>query len=904
MAKDFEYKEIRTLLSDEKSYLEKETRFANEYSTLKQTVRTLLNSEEGKKICADFIRDEAVFDHGNVVYETEELSQLMKKIYQILLLKQGYAKAGASLSAKEKINEAMKKASSASGFLRWTFAGRSSQNEAQNAIAYLNSAEVSAFNQSADELERILKNNEKVSVSDAWEAFDTSKNPFINLLFKEKELGYISGSAVKEFEEVNGKYTDLKSAYTSLRSLMRPKRDQIRKAVNSFRSEEALRILENMSVDEMAKEHPGIRYKALKDGGYADVASVYNAIEADLSGLRGISEESAASLKEISTEIYHSTVETVKPRLSADRRTPAATELVQAVYAYQQFRTKFNEAKAWWSKHHNETEDASKYLNQINASIRWIFYSGQIKDQTARSYRLLKDALSSKECDAVKKLNEDLSRQIKITPEAAWADFTNQPIVYTNILEELIPQLFAQDPYYGIPEELAKEIQDEAYFPNGLLCELRRYQEWGVKYTLHQKKVLLGDEMGLGKTIQSIATMVSLRNTGAKRFMVVCPASVVTNWCREISSKSKLTVKKIHGSSRDKMYESWKQYGGVAVTTFETTGNFVMEDDFHFDMLIVDEAHYIKNENARRSQNVRNIAAHTDRILFLTGTAIENNVNEMISLINVLNPKIAASLENVSMLSAASRFREAIAPVYYRRKREDVLGELPELIENEEWISLNETERDLYNDSVLAQKYADIRQVSWNVDDVNESSKAERLVELVNEAESEGRKVIVFSFFLNTLKKVREALGERCVNTINGSVPVAKRQEIIDEFDKAAPGAVLPAQIQSGGTGLNIQSASVVIMCEPQLKPSIEKQAIARAYRMGQARNVLVYRLLCEDTLEERIMDRLSQKQLIFDAFADHSVAAEKSQEIDDQTFGSLIQAEIDHINAEKQKMS
>jgi SNF2 family DNA or RNA helicase len=190
------------------------------------------------------------------------------------------------------------------------------------------------------------------------------------------------------------------------------------------------------------------------------------------------------------------------------------------------------------------------------------------------------------------------------------------------------------------------------------------------------------------------------------------------------------------------------------------------------------------------------------------------------------------------------------------------------------------------------------------VDDVTDSSKAQRLIELVTEAESEGRKVIVFSFFLNTLKMVREALGDRCVNTINGSVPVAKRQQIIDAFDRARPGAVLPAQIQSGGTGLNIQSASVVIMCEPQLKPSIENQAISRAYRMGQARNVLVYRLLCENTIEERIMERLSAKQLIFDSFADTSVAAERSQEIDERTFGSLIQLEIDQINQQKLSQS
>ncbi|MGI6014083.1 MAG: helicase-related protein [Oscillospiraceae bacterium] len=172
------------------------------------------------------------------------------------------------------------------------------------------------------------------------------------------------------------------------------------------------------------------------------------------------------------------------------------------------------------------------------------------------------------------------------------------------------------------------------------------------------------------------------------------------------------------------------------------------------------------------------------------------------------------------------------------------------------------------------------------------------MIESVNEAESEGRKVIVFSFFLDTIRKVSMLLGDRCTNPINGSVTPQRRQEVIDEFDKAPAETVLVVQIQSGGTGLNIQSASVVILCEPQFKPSIENQAISRAYRMGQTRNVLVYRLLCEGTVDEKIVSTLESKQAIFDAFADKSVAAMESQKLDDRTFGNIIKEEIDRINA------
>ena len=135
---------------------------------------------------------------------------------------------------------------------------------------------------------------------------------------------------------------------------------------------------------------------------------------------------------------------------------------------------------------------------------------------------------------------------------------------------------------------------------------------------------------------------------------------------------------------------------------------------------------------------------------------------------------------------------------------------------------------------------------------------------------------------------------------ISGAVSPQRRQEIVDLFDQAPAGSVLAAQIQSGGTGLNIQSASVVILCEPQFKPSIENQAIARAYRMGQTRNVLVYRLLCEDTVDEKLTGLLEDKQAIFDAFADESEAALGSGGIDEQTFSAIIKEEADRINAKK----
>lgn len=544
-------------------------------------------------------------------------------------------------------------------------------------------------------------------------------------------------------------------------------------------------------------------------------------------------------------------------------------------------------------------EDLKVGLN----GIRWFFSAKAKKEKAIEAFNLL-PSLKDNEYGRNVGTQLDVADKIERTQGSdAWQDFSNNSVRYFNDLEDINPGVLGNDDsVYGLPEDLAREIQEECFFPDGLLCELRRYQEWGVKYILHQERVLLGDEMGLGKTVQAIATMVSLRNTGGTHFIVVCPASVITNWCREIRKMSLLSVTKVHGAGRKAALESWIKTGGVAVTTYETVAYCKLPDDFQFKLLVVDEAHYIKNPGARRSINVKNLSVYAERLLFMTGTALENKVDEMISLIRILQPEIASKVQGMVFMASAPQFREAVSPVYYRRKREDVLTELPELIESREWCTLTRNEETFYEQAVLSKNYAEARRVSWNVDDLKDSSKAARLLELIDEAKSDGRKVIVFSFFRDTLRKVSMLLGDLCMNPINGSVTPQRRQEIIDEFDKAPAGTVLVAQIQAGGTGLNIQSASVVILCEPQFKPSIENQAISRAYRMGQTRNVLVYRLLCEDTVDEKIMSTLESKQAIFDAFADKSMAAMASCDLDERTFGNIIEEEIDRINAKNGK--
>ena len=674
-------------------------------------------------------------------------------------------------------------------------------------------------------------------------------------------------------------------------------REQILAACGELAARDVPDVLQGVPVEELGREKPGLRVKVLREAGYETVADVLRADVRRLAAVNGVSPEGAQSLKTIAAAYAARASQGVKIKLSTDDRSPEATRLVQAVYCYQQAKPHAEEGERLLAVYAEPAAAAAADLEPAASGFKWAFAGEDKRRKAADAYDYL-DAIFKGEYgvngSAVIRALKDVSR---IGFTTAWKAFAENPVAFYNTLEEVNPAVLGNaDAVYGLPEDLAAAVQNEPFYPEGLNCTLRRYQEWGVKYVLHQKKVLLGDEMGLGKTVQAIAVMVSLRNTGATHFLVVCPASVLTNWCREVQKMSDLPVIAIHGDNRDGEFAQWLESGGVGVTTYETTGFLKPDKAFRYALLVVDEAHYIKNPDAQRTQNVVRIGEQAERMLYMTGTALENRVDEMLSLMGRLQPELTESARSMAFLSTAPQFREKIVPVYYRRKRDDVLTELPEKTETKEWCTLLPEEERLYEQAVLSDNYTESRRVSWNIDDLSKSAKAIRLKEIVEEAAEDGRKVLVFSFFLDTLDKVMRLLGERCVGPITGAVPPARRQELVDEFEKAPAGSVLVAQIQSGGTGLNIQSANVVVICEPQFKPSIENQAISRAYRMGQTRRVLVYRLLADDTVDERLTEMLESKQAVFDAFADESVAGDKTLELDEKSFTDIMQQEKTRI--------
>jgi SNF2 family DNA or RNA helicase len=407
--------------------------------------------------------------------------------------------------------------------------------------------------------------------------------------------------------------------------------------------------------------------------------------------------------------------------------------------------------------------------------------------------------------------------------------------------------------------------------------------------------------MGLGKTIQAIAVLSHLRAGDDRYFLVVSPASVLINWQREIEARSHLKVHRLHGADRDVALKAWLKEGDVAITTFDSLQELKVPDSVQVAALIVDEAHYVKNPQARRSIAVRRWTDRAQRVLFLSGTPMENRVSEFKSLVDYLQPSVASEISGGDAVAGAVAFRQAVAPVYLRRNQEDVLTELPELVTTDEWLELTKSDFATYRSAVASGNFMAMRRAAYAGGDPAASAKLSRLLELVEEAAENGRKVVIFSYFRDVLDTVGAAIGASVHGPLTGSVPPMSRQALVDEFSAATGPAVLTAQIQAGGVGLNIQAASVVIICEPQVKPTIEDQAIARCHRMGQVRSVQVHRLLTSDSVDERMLEILAAKSQLFDDYARQSHLAETSPDAIDVADASLGR----HVVAlEKERLS
>ena len=665
---------------------------------------------------------------------------------------------------------------------------------------------------------------------------------------------------------------------------------KLRKAADQFLSARIQASLEAMDVDMLTHGKQKIRVSYLRSAGIQNMWQLSKMSRQQIEELDGIGAQSATAIYDLTKQIVKNAKEKLSVRIQSDSPTKADDALVAALYCVIVHGQQRQQIKSLYEGHHKPLAKEIAAAQKAASGFSWFFASAKERETALAAAAALQERLEGEFGDL--SLLEAYDGVAKADVTECYAHFRDHAADYYAALEKYCTQLpVAQDTKAGLPEELVAQIEATQIDLTGLKATLRSYQDFGVRYAVHQKRTLLGDEMGLGKTIQAIATMIAMKASGKHHFMVVCPASVLINWCREIQKFSDMEVTKIHGADEEALLH-WRENGDIAVTTFESISRFELPEKFKFDYLVVDEAHYVKNPAAQRTVAMQKLLAKTEGVLYMSGTPLVNRVDEMCFLVSCLQPQLSARLEQLKLVSTAEQFRSELSGVYLRRVREDVLTELPDLIEKEQWCELGSAEQSIYREAVESGNLMAIRQVSWQVPDLKDSSKAMRLLEICENAKEQGRKVIVFSFFRNTLGKVCTLLGDRCSQIISGDISPAVRQQIVDEFNAAEAGAVLVSQVQAGGTGLNIQAASVVVFCEPQLTPAIENQAIARAYRMGQTRDVLVYRLLADETIDERMLEILSAKQKEFDAFAEDSVIGDLQMQSDTSWLTKLVQEE------------
>lgn len=652
-------------------------------------------------------------------------------------------------------------------------------------------------------------------------------------------------------------------------------------------------VLRGMDVENVNRDRLGLRVASLRASGIENMEQLCALTAEQINAVKGIGDEAAMLIYTIAGRIRREAETGLRIRLSLDDRCEEATALLVAAKSAMLTEKTVAAAQSLCDEYHDALSAACLAAKPAAASLRWLITPAEKKQEAIAAAAYLYGLLTGDYGERVREITAACDRMTPPDAETVWEDFRQNSAAFYAQLERLDRSLAARvdDSYSGLPAELVREVETEPIYTDALKATLRGYQTFGVRYILRQGKVLLGDEMGLGKTVQAIAAMVSLSALGATHFMVVCPASVLVNWTREIRQFSELTPVAIRGGDV-LAAQRWVEQGGVAVTTYDSISRFALPSYFSFTMLVADEAHYVKNPAALRTQALLSLLGKTQRVLFMTGTPLENRVDEMCFLVGCLRADIAGQLGEMKYISSAPQFREKLAPVYLRRTREDVLGELPELIEKEQWVELGAEEWAMYMLAVGAENFMAMRQVSWNIPEPARSAKARRLLELCREAEEDGRKVIVFSYFRETIRAVCSLLGKRALEPITGAVSAQRRQRLVDEFTAAPNGTVLVCQVQAGGTGLNIQAASVIIFCEPQIKPSIESQAISRAYRMGQLRSVLVHRLLADDTVDERILELLREKQDVFDCFAEESAAGSESIRAEQSMGAAIIRLE------------
>ncbi len=453
-------------------------------------------------------------------------------------------------------------------------------------------------------------------------------------------------------------------------------------------------------------------------------------------------------------------------------------------------------------------------------------------------------------------------------------------------LAELDEELEVDSAFTQVLERFAKADTLQPHLPSDLQAELRDYQregyQWMVKRSAAGVGVCLADDMGLGKTVQSIAVLLREQEAGIQ--LVICPTSVTSNWYEQIGKFApSLRPHYWEGKSRSDKLESLTA-GDIVLCSYR----MLLQDHailkaVDWRCIILDEAQFIKNPDSKTARAVFELNSAIR--IATTGTPIENRLSELWSIFRFINPGLLGSLPSfqkrfeVPVLSGQAgprqRLRRLVSPFILRRTKAQVLTELPPRTELTLTVELNSVERSLYEGvrrEALEKASAEnshlqmlamltrLRQACCHPqlllphESLN-SSKFEAFFNLADELLAGGHRALVFSQFVGLLKLLEAELQARKLSYLylDGSTASSERRERVKSF-QAGEGDFFLISLKAGGTGLNLTGADYVIHLDPWWNPAAEDQASDRAHRIGQTRPVTIYRLIAQDTVEEKVV--------------------------------------------------
>ena len=441
----------------------------------------------------------------------------------------------------------------------------------------------------------------------------------------------------------------------------------------------------------------------------------------------------------------------------------------------------------------------------------------------------------------------------------------------------------------------------------GLNATLFPYQARGVRWMWETigmtGGLILADEMGLGKTIQIIALLMLELPARESPALILCPTSLIVNWEREFSRFAPRVKLLLHrGPNRTGIYRGL-QKANVVIATYDTVVNDIaIFSSFEWSWVICDEAQAIKNPDSHRRQVIAGIPRR--RTIPMTGTPVENSLFDLWSLADMAIPGLLGSRREFEQsygdtIESAQALRPVTDPIILKRRVADVAGDLPERIDIDVPLELDDAQVDVYvqvRKATMARypvagalvatlqlqlfcAHPWLRRTGYPDTDAEEAAltpttsplplltaKMERARDLLLEAFSTGKKVIVFALFNRIGDLLQEATGARYNlywGAINGSTPQEVRQQTVDAFSLHKGPACLVLNPKAAGAGLNITAATVVIHFTPVWNPALEAQASARAHRRGQTQPVTVYRLFYRDTVEEVMIERSAWKNTL-----------------------------------------